>query len=217
MISVIQPTLSVETKLTALITVPDDFDRQKERLPLIVFLHGVGERGDDPELLKRYGLAKCFSRDPMYHGVRAITLSPQCPNGRVWNHLVREVFSLIEDTVKEYNADPERVSITGMSMGGCGTWDMICTYPEYFSAAAPVCGAGFIFRAPYRSSLVIRAYHGDRDGIVPYHCSVEMVEAVNARGGDATLITCEGWGHNSWDYAYEMSDLVEWLVAQKRK
>lgn len=217
MVSVIEQAFTTALSLKAIITVPDGFDPQKEKLPLIVFLHGVGERGDDPEVLKKYGIAKCFTRDPQYHGVRAITLSPQCPMGNVWNHFVRELYELICRVAKEYNADPERISITGMSMGGCGTWDMLCTYPEFFSAAAPVCGAGFIFRAPYRSSLVIRAYHGDRDDIVPYHCSVEMVEAVKARGGEATLITCEGWGHNSWDYAYEMSDLVEWLVAQKRK
>lgn len=217
MISLLSEQFVTKVGLNAIVTVPDDHNKETERLPMIVFLHGVGERGDDPEVLKKHGITKCFTRDPLYHGVRAITLSPQCPAGLVWNHLVRELFELIQRAAKEYNADPERISITGMSMGGCGTWDMLCTYPEFFSAAAPVCGAGFIFRAPYRSSLAIRAYHGDRDDIVPYHCSVEMVETVKARGGEATLITCEGWGHNSWDYAYEMSDLVEWLVSRKRK
>lgn len=202
--------------LRYMITTPTGYTKT-EQLPLLVFLHGAGERGDDLNLVRRYGPAKVFGKDPDFHGVRAVTLSPQCPDEDIWSNHTFTVYQLILATMEKYNIDPDRVSITGLSMGGFGTWEMTCRYPELFAAAGPVCGGGMSWRADALKNIPVRAYHGDQDKTVPVEYSLMMVAAVNAAGGHAELIIYPGVNHNAWDPAYEQSDLVEWLVAQRRK
>ena len=202
--------------LPYLLTTPTGFDPAAESLPLLVFLHGAGERGEDLELLKIYGPAKLFTQDPDYLGLRAITLSPQCPNGCVWNHLVSHVYELILSVAQQYNVDRSRISLTGLSMGGFGTWDMGCAYPELFSALGPICGGGQAFRAAALKNMPIRAFHGDADPTVPISASQEMVAAVTRAGGSVDFTVYPGVGHNSWDAAYEQTDLIPWLISRKR-
>ncbi len=202
--------------LPYIVTVPSGLSAD-ERLPLIVFLHGAGERGTDPEILRVHSVPKLFTDDPDYHGLRVITLSPQCPPDDVWSAHVHTLHALIEQTVSEYPIDPDRVTITGISMGGFGTWEMICRYPGMFAAAAPICGGGMVWRAGALKNLPIRAFHGDCDSTVLPEYSLEMVRAVNAAGGHAELTLYPGVGHDSWNNAYGQSDVLEWLAAQKRR
>ena len=123
---------------------------------------------------------------------------------------------LIDQIAEEYHVDRDRISITGYSMGGFGVWDMICTYPEMFSAAAPICGGGLSWRVGVLNKLPIRAFHGGADTVVPPVYSETMVETVKMIGGNATLTVYPGVEHNSWEPAYEQSDLIEWLIAQRR-
>ena len=204
--------------LPYLITVPENAGQNGEKLPLIVFLHGAGERGTDPKALYNViSVPSLLRDDPEYKGVRAITLSPQCPPNLVWNHLVLAVRELIDWAVANYPVDEDRISITGLSMGGFGTWDMACTYPNLFSAAAPICGGGLTWRAGLLKNLPIRAFHGDADTCVPLCNSEAMVEAVNLCGGHAELTIFPGVDHNSWTPAYCDTDVIPWLASQTRK
>lgn len=203
--------------LSGLVTVPYGFDRNAESLPVIVFLHGAGERGSgSPETVNAvttYGIAKYFTEDPEYQGVRAITVSPQCPENTVWDNITYELMDYIEQAVTYFNGDRSRISITGISMGGFGTWNMIMTFPDYFSCAAPICGGGMAWRVDQRlAGFPIRAFHSTDDPVVDYDNSEEMVSAASAYGADVSLTTYTDTGHASWGPAYEDTDLVIWLT-----
>ena len=197
------------------LTEPCDFDPEKESLPLIIFLHGAGERGYDIEQVKMHGIPKLFAHDEDYHNLRVITLSPQCPPDKVWDHLAFELMELIEYIAAEYNADRSRISLTGLSMGGFGTWEMGLTFPGYFSALAPICGGGQSWRAPVLRNTPIRAFHGDADSVVPVSRTQEMIRAVENAGGNPSFTVFKNTDHDSWTQAYESTDLIEWLAAQK--
>ena len=188
----------------------------EEKLPLIVFLHGAGERGNgtsELEKVKVNGLPKYLSEGKEYP---AIILVPQCPEGIVWNNLIFALKELIDTIIEEYNIDTERISITGISMGGFGTWEMGITYPELFSAMAPICGGGLSWRCGRIKDIPIWAFHGDADNVVPLKNSVEMVDSVNNVGGKAKLTIFHNVGHNSWDEAYTTSNVIEWLISKKK-
>lgn len=206
-------------KLAGVVTVPEGFDPGKEKLPVIVFLHGMGERGDggaeEIERVKVHGIAKYFSADPDYKGLRVITLSPQCPETAFWPQLIYPLMKWIKDAVKQFGGDEERVAITGISMGGYGTWSMLCTFPETFCCGAPICGGGVSVLGYSLGKEKIRAFHGTDDSIVPFEESLDMVEEARRRGADVTLCGIDNVGHMSWEYAYEKTDLIEWLASQK--
>ncbi len=185
-----------------------------EALPMIVFLHGAGERGDDRSRLDIHGIPRYFGRDEGHMGQRVVTLSPQCPVGEIWSNFPSAVMELILDVAAREGVDMDRISITGISMGGFGTWSMISRYPDFFSAAAPICGGGVSWYICTKTP--IRAFHGDADRDVPMVYSQLMVDAVNARGGKADLKIYPNCGHNCWTVTYEQTDLIPWLAASRR-
>lgn len=198
-------------------TAPSDWDPSREKLPLIVFLHGAGERGTDLSLLKNFpAITKVFSETPDYHGLRVLTISPQCPADCVWSGLIFAVRELIETVCDECNVDRDRITITGVSMGGFGTWEMICSFPDLFAAAAPVCGGGMTWRASALKTMPLRVFHGGVDSVVELTYSQMMVDAVNRAGGDATLTVFPGVDHNSWIQTYRDTDVIDWLATQKK-
>ncbi|MBQ8576574.1 MAG: phospholipase [Clostridia bacterium] len=208
--------VEVAGSLTGIITVPTGFDPEKESLPVIVFLNGAGERGPDIERVKVHAIPKLFTRDPDYHGLRVITMSPQCPENMTWNHLAFPVMEWIKAAVKEYGGDENRISLTGLSMGGFGTWELLCTFPGYFSCGAPVCGGGLSWRADALRGQKIRVYHSVDDGVVPFSYSEQMVNAAKANGAQIQFFPSDGYNHNCWDNAYEETDLIEWLVSNSK-
>lgn len=208
--------VEVAGSLTGIITVPTGFDPEKESLPVIVFLNGAGERGPDIERVKVHAIPKLFTRDPDYHGLRIITMSPQCPENMTWNHLAFPVMEWIKAAVKEYGGDENRISLTGLSMGGFGTWELLCTFPGYFSCGAPVCGGGLSWRADALRGQKIRVYHSVDDGVVPFSYSEQMVNAAKANGAQIQFFPSDGYNHNCWDNAYEETDLIEWLVSNSK-
>ncbi len=208
-------------EMAALVTTPMVFDPAEEKLPLIVFLHGAGERGAiDGELEKRlmvHGIPKYFGADYNFRGLRCVTVSPECPEDNIWDQLVIPLKKFIDEIVEDYNCDENMVSITGISMGGYGTWSMITAYPDYFSCAAPICGGGVSWNTHrLNKGFKIRAFHGLDDDAVPFNNSLEMVTRARAFGADATLTAYDGVGHGSWVKAYEQTDVIEWLASQKR-
>ena len=196
-----------------LLDLPEDI-RPDERLPLIVFLHGAGERGDNPEAVRRHGPPKLMAENAP---VRAIVLAPQCAADDVWYTQTHELKELIDEVTARFPVDPDRVSLTGISMGGFGAWALAIAYPALFSALAPLCGGGMSWCAPRLKELPIRAFHGDNDPSVPPDYSLLMVQAVNAAGGHASLTLLPGVGHDCWTETYAHTDLLPWLAAQTRK
>lgn len=207
--------MAVTGQLSAFVTVPTDFDPARESLPVILFLHGAGERGDNISVVRVYGVPKLFGNDPDYHGLRVVTVSPQCPDGYVWNHLTYPLKDWFMTFVDSVNGDRSRLSVTGLSMGGFGTWDMICTFPELFACAAPVCGGGMTWRSAALAGKPIRAFHSIDDNAVPFRCSQDMVLAARPCGAQIELVAYDACGHASWIPAYEQTDLIEWLVSHR--
>ncbi len=158
--------------------------------PLLVYLHGAGERGTRTDHMCRHGIPRL---------------------------IVREVKSVIDDTVSHFAVRTDRISLTGCSMGGFGAWEMGMTYTGFFAALAPIAGGGRSFRASNLRTTPVRAYHGAEDELVPAVYSSLMTDAVRACGGDAELTLLPGMGHNEGiEYAYEHTDVTEWLISMRR-
>lgn len=189
---------------------PDNY----ENLPLVVYLHGAGERGTTIKHLYRNGIPKLIQEGK---DIPAVILCPQCPDWCVWDNVVESVKGIIDIVVKEFSIKKDRICITGASMGGFGTWMMGKTYNNFFSAMAPVAGGGMSWRASNLMSTPVLAVHGDKDTAVPVIYSELMVEAVNRSGGKAELIVLNGMEHNDGiDFAYRNTKLIDWLLSQRR-
>ncbi len=197
--------------LKYILTTPSDFDAS-ESLPMIVFLHGAGERGDDLELLKVHGIPKLFTKNEDHGGLRVITVSPQCAQERTWYDFKWDVISLIDEVADKYNVDKSKIALCGISMGGFGTWEIALQIPEKFSKIAPICGGGMSWRAWYLRNTPIRVYHGGRDDIVPLCMSETMVNAIRLQGGNVEFTVYDDLGHDCWTRAFEQTDLVPWLA-----
>ena len=197
-----------------LLYLPEHYDVCK-KYPLLVFLHGAGERGDDLSLLKCHSIPKVFDGEVSYE---AVVVSPQCEAGKTWSSAPEKIVTFIRDMIGMYAVDADRISITGISMGGFGTWQTIMDYPDLFAAAAPICSGGMAWRADVIADLPIRIYHGEIDDVVDVFYSKDMYRALQAVGAvDASLFLYPGVGHEVGNIAYEQTDLIDWLIAKRRK
>src|SRR4030066_1336392 len=119
-----------------LLFLPEGYENKQQRWPMILFLHGAGERGNDLNLVKKHGLPKIIEQQKDFP---FIVVSPQCPQGQWWTEKVEVLINLLDEIVNRYNVDTERIYLTGLSMGGYGTWTLAAAYPERFAAIAPIC------------------------------------------------------------------------------
>lgn len=194
---------------------PKDYFEKEDKLPLLIFLHGAGERGTDIEDVNKFALPRLIC-----DGLKldAVVLCPQCPWEFVWDNIVRDVKALIDETVCNFGIEDDRICITGASMGGFGTWSIGMCYPNFFSAIAPVAGGGMSWRASKLKTTPVFAPHGDADLTVPFVYSQLMVEAVNQNGGDAQLVVLENKGHGDGiEYAYQHTELLSWILEHRRE
>lgn len=192
---------------------PDGYEADpQQRWPLILFLHGAGERGHDLELLKREGLPKELAAG---RKLPFVIVSPQCPPGEWWNTLALE--ALIDRITREHRIDPERIYLTGLSMGGFGVWALAAQHPERYAAILPICGGGERRRAYVLRDLPVWAFHGDADLVVTLDRSQEMIDAIKAAGGAPRFTIYPGVAHNSWDQTYANPEIYEWLLAHRRR
>ncbi len=192
---------------------PKDFDESKE-YPLVIFLHGAGERGDDLDIAMRHGYMKHVRESGREYPF--IFVAPQCPHEKYWGCFTESLIAFVDDMIASLPVDKKRVYLTGLSMGGTGTWMLAMACPEKFAAIAPICGSGIYWNAIAVKDLPIMMYHGDCDAIVPVTESINMLTAVNKLGGNAKLEICNGVAHNAWDYAYEGNTLYNWLLSHKK-
>ena len=185
-----------------------------KNLPMIVYLHGAGERGSRIDHLARHAIPKMLEAGTE---LPAVVLCPQCPANCVWDNIPFELMKIIEKTADSYSVDRDRISLTGSSMGGFGTWMTGLTFPTFFAAIAPVSGGGMSWRCGNLQTTPVRAYHGDKDTTVPMIYSDLMVNEVNQKGGDAELVVLKGLGHNDGiNFAYTETDLIAWLLSHTR-
>lgn len=189
---------------------PDEY----KDLPLIVYLHGAGERGKNIDHLYRHGIPKLIKEGSRFD---AVVLCPQCPAHYVWDNVVEKTKGIIDRVVAEYEIKKDRICITGSSMGGFGTWMMAKTYPSFFAGIAPVAGGGMSWRTSKLKTTPTLAVHGVEDVLVPLIYSQLMVDGVNDSGGHAELIEINGYGHNDGiDFAYRNTKVIAWLLQQRR-
>lgn len=193
--------------------VPREYD-VKKRWPLVVFLHGRGERGSDGLLQTDVGIGHAIRKNS--ERFPCIVAMPQCPGDSGWN----ERDDIIDETVArglaEYNIDRSRIYLTGLSMGGYGTWSYGAAHPDVFAALIPICGGGKTTDAPALAKVPIRVFHGGADAIVKPEASRAMVEAIKQAGGNIQYTEFADVGHNSWDKTYGDADVIAWLLAQKK-
>lgn len=192
--------------------VPRYYDSDR-KWPLIVFLHGAGERGDDGLKQTEVGIGPAIRLNP--ERFPAVVVMPQCPENVYWSSAEDDITESIERTLEEYNIDRRRIYLTGLSMGGYGTWTYGAKNVERFAALIPICGGGSADYAEALAKRPIWAFHGADDQVVLPERSTQMVEAVNAEGGDVNYTEFPETGHNSWDQTYQNEETIEWLFDQK--
>ena len=212
---------------------PDDFDEGK-KYPLVLFLHGAGDRGNDNKSQLIYG-SKLF-KDSL-NKYPAIVLYPQCPEGESWSNYrninadnlsitditsskpspsLSGVISLCDKLLQESYIDADRFYVSGLSMGGFGTWEMLWRIPEKIAAAAPICGGGLTEMTGRMTDVPIWAFHGVKDDVVSYQSTLKMIREVQRRDGIAKISLYPNASHNSWDTAFAEPRFLSWMFSKRK-
>ncbi len=193
-----------------------------EKLPVIIFLHGIGQRGSGG-LVPTTGASGAIARHYFAQVPAAIVLLPQCRQGSYWSDPVMDtmVINALAQTVEEFGADEKRIYLIGVSMGGYGVWHFAAAYPEKFAALVSLCGGSSITKGDRFDALARKVgvtpawlFHGADDRIVPVSESRQIVEALKANGGNVKYDEYENVGHNVWFNVLGEKDLLSWLLAQ---
>lgn len=179
-------------------------------LPVLLCLHGSGERGDDLAAVRTHGPPRLVADREFPF----LVVAPQCPAGEWWS--AQQLVDLLDDVATKYRIDPDRVYLTGLSMGGYGVWELAAQHPDRFAAIVPICGAGGVADAPRLKNLPTWVFHGMKDHEVPFNRSAEMVDALKQAGGRVKFTPYPDLGHDCWTKAYDNPELYEWLLKQKR-
>jgi predicted peptidase len=200
----------VRVTLDYLLYLPKDYAEQ-EKWPLMLFLHGAGERGDDLEKVKKHGPPKLVAAGK---DLPFVIVSPQCPTGKSWEPM--ELITLVDDVSATHKIDVDRIYVTGISMGGFGTWRLAAYAPKKFAAIVPICGGGEAYMARQFPHLPVWAFHGAKDPAVPLERSETMIEALKKAGGKPRFTVYPEALHDSWTQTYDNPEVFEWLLSQKR-
>lgn len=195
-----------------LLSLPEGyFDDTIKKWPLLIFLHGSGERGLDVEKVKTHGPPKLIDAGKKFP---FIVVSPQAVKPYSWEP--DNVFHLIRFIKNAYHIDNDKVYLTGLSMGGFGTWATAMKYPQEFAAIIPICGGGDTADAWKLRHIPIRCFHGALDKSVPVERDAEMVNAVKKYNGDVLFTVYPDADHNSWERTYNQDSLYYWLLKQSK-
>jgi len=196
-----------------LLFLPEDYGKKRQHWPLMMFLHGPGERGSDLEKVKVHGPPKIVETRKDFP---FILVSPQCPEGDWWTEKVEVLINLVDDIAARYRVDKKRIYLTGLSMGGYGTWALASAYPDRFAAIAPICGGGSRIMSLRLKDIPIWVFHGAKDPVVPIKESEELVNAIRNRGGDVKFTIYPDAGHDSWTESYNNQELYDWFLKHSK-
>ena len=214
-----ETTISKPLHLDYLLSTPASYGADPaKRWPLILFLHGAGERGDDVERLKVNGIPKVVERGD---DLPFITVSPQCPERSNWLFQFDALDGLLGAITETHAVDLDRVYLTGLSMGGNGTWHFATAFPRRFAAIAAVCGwgdwwHGFPEAVCALKEVPVWAFHGAKDDVVPLQGSEVLVDALRECGGDVRLTVYPEAEHDSWTETYDNPELYRWFLSHRR-
>jgi predicted peptidase len=186
----------------------------KEKKPLLIFLHGSGEKGTDIEKVKVHGPFKYLKT----HELDSYILAPQCPENEYWNEEV--LYRLILKIQKENNIDSSRIYLTGLSMGAWGAWNLAFAHPETFAALVPI--AGFVDRVPMIEDCKIkdiptRIFHGLLDDVVNVDYSITIYKKLKSCNANVQLTVFDDANHDSWSRVYDNQDIYDWMFKQIKK
>ncbi|MFO0970533.1 MAG: prolyl oligopeptidase family serine peptidase [Gemmataceae bacterium] len=196
--------------------VPHDYDGAKA-FPVILFLHGAGETGSDGVKQSKVGLGAAIKKNEKKF--EFIVVMPQSQK-RTWqanSEDGKRALAILDQVMKDYKTDAKRIYLTGLSMGGFGTWSMATAHPERWAAIAPICGGGDPSKAEKIKNLPIWCFHGDADKVVATQRSRDMIAALKKAGANPRYDEYPGVGHNSWDRAYGNAELYSWFLKHERK
>jgi predicted peptidase len=209
--------LSKSGDLDYLLFVPRDYQEGSTTLwPLILFLHGRGESGDNLNIVKRHGIPKVIEEAEDFP---CITVSPQCPANTDWVALIEPLMSLLSSIIEEFQVDQQRIYLTGLSMGGRGPWALAVEYPEIFAALIPICGRvpdvdQFMEKVKVLKDVPIWVFHGAKDSTVPIENSESIVAALRAVQGNVSYTVYPDADHDSWTETYSNPELYRWMLSQ---
>ncbi|MCH4886221.1 phospholipase [Acidaminobacter sp. JC074] len=201
-----------KVSLDYLLYLPDDYDK-KDEWPLILFLHGAGEVGDNLAYLKTQGLPKYLETNSL----DAIVVSPQCPRNTNWGMLMDELYELLKSIKASYKVNLNKVYLTGLSMGGYGTWTLAVKHPKEFAALVPICG-GMVHKNSVEilKDMPVWVFHGAKDNVVPLEASKRLVDVLEECGGNVKFTVYPDLRHDSWTRTYNNPELYEWLFNQSK-
>ncbi|MEN6425242.1 MAG: prolyl oligopeptidase family serine peptidase [Phycisphaerales bacterium] len=210
----LQKEITKTVEIRYLLQLPKGYGQDKDqKWPVLLFLHGAGERGNDINKVKVHGPPKLIEQGKE---MPFIVVSPQCPAGSWWTEQLDTLTALLDEIQSKYAVDAGRVYMTGLSMGGFGSWALGCRHPERFAAIVPICGGGEWFLAERLKNVPVWAFHGAKDNVVPLRESEEMVNALKRAGGNAQLTVYPDAQHDSWTATYDNPKLYEWLLSHRK-
>ena len=195
-----------------LIYLPENYGTSREKHPLLLFLHGSGERGSQLSQLKRHGPPRIVEQ---VSDLPFIVVSPQLSLDRQ-NFDPKALAELLDSIEEKYQVDKARIYLTGLSMGGGGAWQLAAHQPDRFAAVVPICGYTDTRDAVKLKSTAIWAIHGDIDGSVPYSETEQMVDALRSAGADVKFTIFHGGGHDTWTSTYATPEFYEWLLRHRK-
>lgn len=198
-----------------LLHLPERDPASTERPAVLLFLHGRGESNGPLAIVAKWGPPRFAARGDR---LPWIVVSPQCPTDSRWaaDDQQAGLLALLDHVIERFDADPNRTCLTGLSMGGFGSWRLAADHPERFAAVAPICGGGTPEDAPKLAKLPIWVFHGTDDQAVAFDQSTRMVEAIQAAGSTSIRFTSlEHVGHNSWSAAYATPELWDWFAKHR--
>jgi predicted peptidase len=212
-----QTAIQKNVSLQYLLYTPKDYPGSEKEFPLILFLHGIGERGTDLELVKLFGIPKEIEEGVDFP---FLVVSPQCPEDTIWANELDALYALLENIIETHQVDTSRIYLTGLSMGGSGSWHLAAAYPSMFAAVVPICGwanpfLGFPERIRVLRDVSVWAFHGAEDEVIPLQRSQELVDVLKANQGNVKFTVYPDTPHDSWTQTYKNPELYKWLLQQK--
>jgi len=216
---VFKSTITEEVSLNYLLELPEDYEENSDTaLPLLLFLHGMGERGNDLSMLNNNGIPKLIAEGTKFP---FITVMPQCPETSFWTEESKSLKMLIDNLIENYNVDKNRIYITGLSMGGYGTYEMLARYPDLFAAAIPICGGiGSMYTRMnllQLKDIPLWIFHGKIDDVVPVKESEDIYKALTRIGAeDLHIMIYPDLKHDSWTRTYANDEIYDFLLKHSK-